>query len=540
MNKLPIIEKVQPFKIRNNRSFISPYKLHFFILLLVVSFAILAVRLFHLTIVKGDYYRRLSEENRIKNIVVEPQRGEIIDRKGVIIVKNIPAAIDSDEDRILSKRHYEEPHALSHLVGYRQIADQKNIENDPCLTKLGLGDKVGKKGVEKIFDCQLRGVTGYKLLELDAHGESAKTIAVQKPAGGEIIQLAVDYVLQKKAYEQLEGRTGAVVGLDPKTGEVLLMVSSPTFNPQDFEDDNAAEVEKYIKDRSYPLFNRATEAGYPPGSIYKLFVAVGALEDKKIDKSFTVEDTGTIKAGPLTFGNWYFLEYGKTEGIVDIVKGIRRSNDIFFYRVGEKLGPERIKYWSNKFGLGKRVDFGMDNIEGLIPSPFWKQEVLKEKWFLGDTYNMSIGQGYLLVSPLQVALATAPFANGGKLCTPQLLKTDKENCKDLKISDQTLKLVREGMKQACSIGGTGWPLFDFAVEASGSGKPKTRIQTGCKTGTAESHGFDPSPHAWFTVFAPYDNPQIVLTVLVENGGQGSDVAAPIARELLKAYFERLQ
>ncbi len=540
MIRLPLIEKVKPFKIRNHRNHTSPYQLQFLIFFLIVFLVILAIRLFQLTVVKGDYYRRLSDENRIRNIVIEPQRGEIIDRKGIVVAKNIEADLNLKTQRIKSKRVYENPHALSHLIGYRQIADEKDIAQDPCLIKLKMADKTGKKGVEKVFDCELRGVTGYKLVELDALGNNPKTVAVQKPQKGNIVQLAFDYDLQKKAYDLLKGKRGAVVALNPKTAEILALVSAPTFNPQDFEDEIESEVSKYLRKYDHPLFNRATEAAYPPGSIYKVYVAAGALEDEKIDKNFKVEDTGTIKAGSLTFSNWYFLEYRKTEGVVDIVKGIRRSNDIFFYRVGEKLGPERMKFWSNKFGLGREVDFGMDNVEGLIPSPFWKKEILKENWYLGDTYNMAIGQGYLLVSPLQVALATGVFANGGNLCSPQLLKTEKGNCENLKLSKETLALVREGMKQACSVGGTGWPLFDFQVEASGSGKPKTKIQTACKTGTAESHGKDPTPHAWFTVFAPYDKPEIVVTVLVENGGQGSDVAAPIAREVLKSYFERTQ
>lgn len=168
-----------------------------------------------------------------------------------------------------------------------------------------------------------------------------------------------------------------------------------------------------------------------------------------------------------------------------------------------------------------------------MPSPFWKSEVLKERWYLGDTYNTSIGQGYTLVTPLQMAKAVLPFANGGSLCVPTLLKNAQPSCKKLSVSQETLKLIREGMRETCTTGGTGWPLFDFRPATNSAA-----IQTGCKTGTAESHAKSGNPHAWFTVFAPFEKPEIALTILVEEGGQGSDVAAPIAKEILKTHFER--
>ncbi|MEK7109720.1 MAG: penicillin-binding transpeptidase domain-containing protein, partial [Patescibacteria group bacterium] len=259
-----------------------------------------------------------------------------------------------------------------------------------------------------------------------------------------------------------------------------------------------------------------------------------------------IEDKGNIKAGAATFSNWYFLQYGKVDGMVDVIKAIRRSNDIFFYKVGERTGVEKIKQWSDIFGLGKRTGIGLDETEGIIPSIFWKKEVLKENWYLGDTYNLSIGQGYVGTTPLQMAFITDVFANGGYLCKPQLLKQNVGACKKLPISQKTIDIIREGMKQACSIGGTGWPLFEFSIRSDPAklgqqGQTLTKhIQVACKTGTAESHAKSGMPHAWITVFAPYDNPEISVTILVEEGGQGSDVAGPIAKEILKAYFERSQ
>ena len=331
----------------------------------------------------------------------------------------------------------------------------------------------------------------------------------------------------------MKDKKGAVVATNPTTGEILALVSTPSFDPQDFEDKNNNMVEKYLSDKEKPLFNRVTNGVYAPGSVFKLAIATAALETKTIDDETEFEDTGVITAGPLKFGNWYYLQYGKTEGMVDVIKAIRRSNDIFFYLAGAKTGEENIKKWAEILGYGKKTDIGLDEEVGLIPSPFWKEESIGDRWYLGDSYNLSIGQGYVSVTPLQTLVVTAAFANNGVGCQPKLLKDDKPNCHKLPLAKKTIELVREGMRQACSTGGTGWPLFDFKVADKS-------IQTACKTGTAESHALSGQPHAWITVFAPYDKPQIALTVLIEEGGQGSDVAGPIAKELLKTYFERSQ
>lgn len=566
MKKIPYFQKGDSkglnFFASNNQIVENAFYIYiaFIFLFLIVLF----LRLFQLTIVKGNYYKTLSEQNRLREINIEAPRGKIIDRKGFVIAQNLnpdvnqkiePGLLNSNQ-KIISKRIYQSPEAIAPLVGYRQIADSNDIQNDTCQYKLQLGNRTGKKGIEKLFDCQLRGRPGKKLVEIDAQGRYLKTVDVIPSTPGETIQLALDFELQKKSYELIKNVKAAIVVTNPMTGEILTSVSSPSFNSQDFEDNASSNIQSYLTDKNNPLFNRVTEATYPPGSIFKLVVATAGLEEKAIDEKTEFEDKGSIKAGAATFGNWYFLQYGKVEGMVDIVKAIRRSNDIFFYKVGESTGVEKIKKWSDIFGLGKHTEIGLDEAEGLIPSTFWKKEVLKENWYLGDTYNLSIGQGYVGTTPLQMALVADVFANGGYLCKPELLKYQKSNikdqkCKKLPISDKTISLIREGMKQACSPGGTGWPLFEFSV-TSGQWLDKnkklitnhqpldTKIQVACKTGTAESHAVSGMPHAWITAFAPYDKPEIAVTVLVEEGGQGSDVAGPIARDILKAYFERSQ
>ena len=527
-----------------------------------VFFIILLIKLFTLTVVKGDYYRRLSEANRIKEIPIEPKYGTILDRKGIVLAENKPANVSETGDYIHSQRTYYFPEEIAHIVGYRQLANKNDIETDYCPRKLLPNEQVGKKGIEKLYDCDLRGTPGKKLVEVNASGKKGETIAVIPPIDEKPMQLALDSELQRAAFLALKGRKGVVIAMKPTTGELLVFVSSPSFNPTFFEKGDV-RVSELLNNKEKPLLNRITEGVYPPGSIFKPLIATGALEEGIFTDKTIVQDNGFIMAGALRFGNWYFLQYGKTEGPVDMLKAIQRSNDTYFYKLGEALGPEKMQQWAEKFGLGSAVNIGFEEAEGTLPSPFWKSEVLKEKWYLGDTYNFAIGQGYLLTTPLQMAYALEPFANNGTQCKPQLLKGSSPECKKVSIKQSALDVIVEGMKRACSSGGTGWPLFDFKVkntelfakelakfpeakkasaEAAMNRDSKyfRPIQTSCKTGTAESHAKSGIPHAWAEVFAPADKPEIAITVLLEEAGQGSDEAIPVAKAILQTYFERVE
>jgi len=524
-------------------------------LVLIILIFIFFVRLFHLTVVKGSYYRFAAENNRLREILIEGKRGIIYDRKGYVLASSTPDY----------HRKYNDGFALAHVLGYRSIASEQDLEHDACQEPLRLNDKIGVKGVEALFECHLRPIKGKRLIEVDAQGKTTKTLSVVSPKSGKPITLSVDSELQKKAMEIIEQndittsvevdlreKNIAIVATKPSTGEILMLLSYPSFEPQMFESGDKELTQQYLHDKRKPLFDRVLQGTYPPGSVFKLIVAAGALQESVISPEETYNDVGFIKAGPSTFNNWYYTQYGRTEGEVNMVKALRRSTDTYFYKAGERLTADKIKVWAERFGLGKQTGIDFDEQTGVVPSDFWKREIIGEKWFLGDTYNLSIGQGYLLVTPLQINLATAVFANGGQLCLPQILKpTAKENkellknsaptCKSLHLKAETLKTIREGMKQACESGGTGWPLFNFGVKddnSTTSGQLK-RIYVGCKTGTAENPAGE-LPHAWFTVFAPFDKPEIALTVLVENSGEGSNVAAPIAKEILKYYFERNQ
>lgn len=529
-------------------------------LIMLVGFGLLFVRLFHLTIIKGQYYKNLAMNNRIKEITLSSPRGKIIDRKGLLLASSIPIISKNQPARY--KRNYASGTATAHIIGFRQIASQEDIDNDTCSSLLKKNDFVGKTGIERLFDCELRGVSGKQLVEVDASGHKKQTLATINPKKGKDLVLALDSELQQKTLEiilknqiktnvelNLPDYHIVVVASKPKTGEILLMLSYPTYNPQYFEDQNTQMIQTYLHDKELPLFNRVTQGTYPPGSVFKPVIVVGALEDKKIPYDFQIEDTGSIQAGPQKFGNWFFLKYGKTDGLVDIVKGLQRSNDIFFYKTGEALGVDGIKKWASRFGYGVRTNIGLPEANGIVPSNFWKKETLKERWYLGDTYNLSIGQGYLLATPLQVNQVTATLANRGVYCSPQLLKIAPENshknniCHSLKISSETLKLVEEGMKKACQTGGTAWPFFTFGASnlySSTSATLLRNITIACKTGTAQTQQEDGLPHAWFTAYAPIKNPEIAITVMVDASGEGSSVAAPIAKAILEYYFSRVE
>lgn len=375
------------------------------------------------------------------------------------------------------------------------------------------------------------------------------------PIAGEDIRTSIHYGLQKMVAEVMNGERGsprgpatdgtlrgAIVATDIK-GEVLALYSSPSYNPNIFIEKKSGEIQKVLKSRDLPLFNRVIGGSFHPGSVFKPVVAIAALEEGEIDEGFTYEDTGQIIIetiyGTFSYTNWYFTQYGATEGKIDVKRAMARSTDTFFYKIGELVGIRKLNEWAHKFGLGELSQIDIPGeVVGLIPSPEWKEEVKGERWFLGNTYHLSIGQGDIALTPLGVNQAIAAIAANGVYCTPHLatsgvLGNDKlarrslgeGGCKDLGISKNTIKLVKEGMKGACSPGGTGFTFFDF------------EIPTACKTGTAETIE-EGKTHAWFVAFAPVDFPEIVATVLVEKGGEGSYVAGPIAREIFEYWFTR--
>ncbi|MBI2616533.1 penicillin-binding protein 2 [Candidatus Gottesmanbacteria bacterium] len=540
---------------------------HRFIILTVcvaIFFLILFFRLIFLTLLEGHKFRGLSEGNRIREVKITAPRGIIYDRNNIPLVRNIPEFITSSGEHFFETkpatassivrtsvtRYYPFGEVTSHVLGYTGEITKEELEAEKGNIRR-LGDIVGKGGVEKSQDELLQGRSGKELIEVDALGDEIRTLGKIDPIPGKPLVLSIDSRLQKIAAETLEGKTGAVIATNPKSGEVLLLFSSPAYDPNAFISGN--QLDAIFQNPKTPLFNRAISGQYPPGSTFKIITALAALTYGVVDENTKIEDTGVLKVGEFSFGNWYFNQYGKTEGMVDIVKAIRRSNDIFFYKVGEELGIEKLADFAKKMAMGSRLGIDIDGEEvGLMPDPSWVQKERGQPWYLGNTYHVAIGQGDILATPLQVNTWTNIVASSGKLCRPHTVKTDKGSCQDLGISPKVLALIREGMKQACSPGGTGWPLFKFKVqseklkidgvnfletyESTTSGKPVFEIPTACKTGTSEFGDPKGRTHAWFTVFAPVSDPEISVTVLVEAGGEGSNVAAPIAKRILEKWF----
>jgi len=325
----------------------------------------------------------------------------------------------------------------------------------------------------------------------------------------------------------LQGKKATVIISNPNNGQILVMVSSPSMDPNAFsyqKDD--IQINQYLNDKDgLPMLNRTISARYHPGSVFKPVMATAGLESGVITQASMYNDTGVIKVGEYSFSNWHITSTGVTNGMINVVTALQKSNDVFFYKLGQDLGVDRIKTWADKYGYGQLTGVELPGeTPGLTPDNDWKLANKGEKWYLGDTYHLSIGQGLLSVTPLQVNQMTNTVAMWGTRCQPTILKDGQPKCQSLGIKHDDLAVVRQGMIEACKPGGTAWPLYNF------------KTQIGCKTGTAEVGDGSNDSHAWLTAFAPVDNPEISITVMVERGGEGSDTAAPIVGDILKEWF----
>lgn len=557
---------------------------------LVVVIVVLFFRLVSLQIVQGSYYRFLSDSNRTRTYIIHAPRGIIFDRNGVPLVFNTPGfreevkgktkLISREKANILiakgaqslevdSLREYPFKDITSHVLGYIGQISEDELQST-FYKEYNSGDLMGKMGIEKQYESKLKGFDGKELVEVDANGKIIRTIGKTDPFSGENITLTLDIGLQKKAYSAFPpNKKGAVIVSKPN-GEVLSLVSFPSFNSNlftlpDMEEKDSTATPKEIQltrllsdSTTQPLLNRAISGVYPPGSTFKLVTAVSGLQNKIVDKDFEIIDNGIIQLGSFSFANWYFLEYGGTEGAVNIVKAISRSNDIYFYKLAELVGVEKLAQTARKMGAGSKsgIDLGGE-VGGLIPDSAWKKKVIEDNWYLGDTYHYGIGQGYLLTTPLQVNLWTQAIVNSGAVYKPFLLSANTPHLiREKFIDDTNISLIKEGMVQSCSPGGVAWPLFDYKVKnpklkidgrnilevplatQSAGFSDYRKITIACKTGTAQHGGEEALPHAWITAFAPAYNPEIIVTVLVESAGQGSNVAAPVAKAILDEWFSR--
>jgi penicillin-binding protein 2 len=594
-------------------------------LIMILGFGIIVARLFYLQIIQGRHFWEMSNGNRIRLINLPAPRGIIYDRRHQPLVRNTPlfqakithpdgqieirslsrdealnydvkgpSALDLPDDyqidflQATGRESLVGP-AAAHLLGYLGEVSAEELPPtitthppsdcqppQPCCSTPKLGELVGRGGIEQQSDCWLRGQSGSQLLEVDTLGRLTRQLGNQPPVPGNNLTLTIDLPLQQAAYDALTDRPGAVVATNPNTGEILALVSSPSFdsnifNPQspDLQSNSSDQITQILNDPARPLFNRATAGAYEPGSTFKIVTAAAGLETVTITPDWLYTDTGVETLGTYTYTNWYYTQYGATEGQINVSRALARSTDTFFYKLGGMIGVHDLTAYARKFGLGQPTGIDLPGeASGLVPDPAWKLQVKGERWYLGNTYHLAIGQADLLATPLQVNQVISAIASGGQWCRPHVIDYSASDypppedsiCHDLELNSDYLAVIAQGLHGVCSTGGTAYPLFDFPVSLA------------CKTGTAQTVG--DATHAWLTVYAPYVDPRhsqpghselnnhseattnssspavaeeslsnnpanlppIALTVLLERGGEGSADAAPVAQKILETWY----
>lgn len=444
-------------------------------------------------------------------------------------------------------REYLDNGLLSHVFGYVGRISEDEYNNNKGNNYI-LTDFIGKSGLEKSYETILRGKAGAERVEVDSEGKVIRSYGSEDPILGDNLELTIDFELQKKLTESLtkqmeiaKVKKAAAIAVNPQNGEVLAFVSLPTYDNNLFAKGiSDTDYQNLLKNDSSPLLNRVISGEYPSGSIIKPFYAAAALEEGTINESTTVQSTGGIKIGEWTFPDWKAGGHGTT----NVIKAIAESVNTFFYAIGggyqniKGLGPDLMKRYLEKFGFSQIV--GVDiagEAEGHIPTPEWKERVQNEEWYLGNTYNMAIGQGDVLVTPIQMVNALQVIANGGtmyKLHFAKAILDANGNLKSEKssevvkkdfISAKTLEIVKRGMR-ATVTSGSARSLNSLPIQVAG------------KTGTAQYGPNNSKKHAWFEAFAPYDNPSIAIVVLLEGAGEGSTFAVPVVNDTLGWYFKR--
>lgn len=585
-------------------------RLNWFYVPIVAVGALLAVRLWQLQILSGAEYNLLAEKNRIRTIQVVAPRGTITDRNGIPLVENRPSfnvllyresvtntvatatfvtaklgVSAEDFSAILSRNkalplyhpivikedvgiddisvveahkqeHPElqvdrEPRRLyrygavgAHVVGYVSEVSGDELAKG-TFPGARVGSLVGKFGVERTYNEMLTGDDGSRVVLVDSLGREVGLLEEVDSVIGDNLQLTVDLELQTTAENLLEGKVGAIVAMDPRNGEVLALASSPSFDPNDFSTRISPEAwSQLVNDPNRPLQNRAIQNAYPPGSIFKVIMAEAGLDEGLVD-----EHTRVFCSGSAFFYNREFHCAAKHgHGSVGVEDAIARSCNIFFYELGRRLGISRIAEHAQALGLGGKTGIDLPGERsGVMPSPEWKQRTRGVKWYVGETISVSIGQGAVTTTPIQILRAIGCIASGGRLTTPHVLMR-AEGVKDESlfrteqsavIEAETVNMIRAGMWQSVNNWGTGHSAAIPGFDICG------------KTGTVQVIGAEREKeldsnlpaledHSWFAGFASRDNPEIAVVAFIEHGGKGGIAAAPLAREIFRTYFARKQ
>lgn len=443
---------------------------------------------------------------------------------------------------IQSIRNYIYNDLGAHIFGYVGEISETELEKKKA-EGYKSGDIIGKFGLEGVYDKEIRGVDGGTQEEVDVAGRPVKMLGKKEPVIGSSLVLTIDANIQKVAEKAMDdqlnylqkklgninAKAAAAVVMNPQTGEVLAMVSRPAFDPNLFNGGISTKNWKSINDNPFnPMENRAISGEYPPGSTFKIVTSTAALELGKVTPEEKIFDSGHY----MSKGN----SMGEALGWLDFKTALAKSDNVYFYQMGERLGIDNLAKYAQMYGLGARTGINLpDEASGLVASREYKEKVYNEDWYLSETLDAAIGQGFQLVTPLQAAMVMSEVANGGHRYRPYLVdkivspdgqvikKSEPEEVGRVQISDRNLKLIRDALHDVALPGGTAAYVFDgFPISIAG------------KTGTAENpHGDD---HGWFVAYAPFDKPTVVVAVIVEQGGFGADSAAPIARKILEAAF----
>jgi penicillin-binding protein 2 len=446
------------------------------------------------------------------------------------------------------RRHYIRGKSAAHLIGYLGEISLKELQGG-LYPEYNSGDLIGKFGVEKSYEKFLRGNRGGRQVEVNATGQIVRVLNTVDAQPGHNIFLTVDRLLQEKAEDLLGERAGAVVAMDPNTGQILALANSPSFDPNKFVNGlSHQQWQEIISNPFRTMENKAIQGEYPPASTYKIITAIAGLEEGVIDEKTNMFCPGFYRYGDRDFKCWKKDGHGK----VNVIKAISESCDVFFYQVGAKLGVDRIAWYAKASGLGKINGIDLDHeAKGLIPTGAWKKQRTGTSWQRGETLSIAIGQGYNLTTPLQMLVLTSAVANGGIIYKPQILerietangdmlfKNQKQAVGELPVSKKNLEIVQKGL----------WEVVNSNRGTAKMAKLKNEYMSG-KTGTAQVVGRKKNEnlkesekarhfkdHAWFVAYAPSENPKIAMAIIVEHGEHGSSAAAPIAKQLIEIYLE---
>jgi penicillin-binding protein 2 len=465
---------------------------------------------------------------KFQPIVIKPEASQ----SDIAFIESHRADIPVLEMLMVHRRRYPHGDMMANAVGYVGEVSAEQVDNSD--SKLKPGDTVGKAGLERQYNDTLMGTDGLRRVIVNSIGKEVGRLEQQDAIPGKPIQLTIDYDLQAVADNYMADKEGAVVAMDGRTGEILAMVSRPTFDPNDFAVRIPnAEWRELNTDPRTPLLNRAVQGQMAPGSVFKIVMATAMLESKALPDDFTAFCPGHADFYGRTFHCWRPAGHGS----VDLHKAIVDSCDVFFYTIGQRMGIERIQQYATGLGLGRRTGVDLPSEEtGLVPSEEWVQRAFHHKWYAGETISVSIGQGAVTVTPIQMARMIAAVASGGNLVQPHFLKNFTAKTERFPLDENTVEKVTQGMYGVINEGGTGSSLKLQNIEFSGKSGTAQLMSYGAGSKMGKK---GKETNGWFVGYAPRRDPEIVVAAVIQGSSEhGGTTAGPVVRDIVKAYYDK--